>query len=168
MTIEVSFTNEYMSEDGNKNLVYLKKNQLHISNQIDPKFLPFFKEMVAEYDEIVYFEHDKPVCPHCNVEMNSNGSRESKPNMLEGIRIKQYVCPICGKTQTTSLKEFIPRNCNYSYDIVTKGLIYDCIGYLPYEAKSGFIEFENDVPIDRRTVYYLQSEYADAFLKEQE
>ena len=65
MKFEVSFTNEYMSEDIDKTLVYLKKNQLHISNTIDPKFLPFFKEMISEDDEIVYFEHDKPLCPHC-------------------------------------------------------------------------------------------------------
>ena len=88
--------------------------------------------------------------------------------MIEGIRKKQYVCPKCRKTKVTSLNDFIPENSNYSFDIAEKGLKYSCFGYLPYEVKSEIIELENDVEMNRQTVYYLESKNIDKFLKKHE
>ena len=65
MTTKLSFTNENMCDDGNKILVYLQKDQLHVSNQINPKYISFFKEIIPEHGEIIYFEHDTPICPEC-------------------------------------------------------------------------------------------------------
>lgn len=168
MTLKISFTEESLSDGDDKTLVYLEKNQLFVSNIIDVKYLNFFKEIMPEFNEIVIFEHDTPSCPKCGADMAPNGSRKAKPNMLEGVRKEQYVCPDCGKSKVTYLTEFIPLNCNYSRDIAEKGLNYDCFGYLSYESKSEMIEFENGIKIPRQTVYYLESEYTDAFLKRQE
>ena len=165
MTNKLSFTDVNMCDDGNKILLYLEKDQLHVSNQINPKYISFFKEIMPEHGEIVYFEHDTPVCPECGTKMDLNGSRQSKLNMIEGILKKQYVCPECRKTKVTSLNDFIPENCNYSFDIAEKGLKYSCFGYLPYEVKSEIIELENDVEMNRQTVYYLESKNIDKFLK---
>lgn len=168
MNINISFTEEDLCEDVNKILVYSDVDQLHVSNLIDPKRLNFFKEIMPEYSEVVVFEHNTPICPECETEMNSNGSRKAKPNMLKGVRKKQYICPNCGKTKVTSWDDFIPLNCNYSVDIAEKGLNYSCFGYLPYEAKSEIIELENEVEMKRQTVYYLESKYIDAYLKRHE
>ena len=51
----------------------------------------FFKDILPEFSEVVYFEHDDPVCPKCGCIMGSNGSRKSKPNKLEGIRKKNNI-----------------------------------------------------------------------------
>ena len=168
MTSNLSFTVESMCDDGNKIVVYLEKDQIYVSNQINPKFISFFKEILPEYGEIVYFEHDTSVCPECGTQMYLNGSRKAKPNMIAGIRKKQYVCPKCGKTKVTQLNDFIPENSNYSIDIAEKGLKYSCFGYLPYEVKSQIIELENDVKMRWQTVYYLESKCVDAFLKKHE
>ena len=152
MKIKISFTNEDMYVGSNKILLYLEKDQLFISNTINPKFLPLLKEMIPEYNEIVYFEQKKPVCPNCKIEMDFNGSRDVKPNMLEGVRKKQYICSKCGKTKVTNLNNYIPKNSNYSHDIGEKGLNYDYIGYLSYESKSELIELENDINIRTRTI----------------
>lgn len=39
--------------------------------------------------------------------MDDNVSRKAKPNKLEGIRKKQYICPKCGKSHVTTLEPFI-------------------------------------------------------------
>ena len=118
--------------------------------------------------EIIYFEHITPVCPNCGVKMNSNGSKKSKPNMHNHVRKKQYKCPKCNKSKITSIEDYIPKNSNYSYDIVEKGLNYDTITYMPYEAKSEIINLENNIKIPRQTVYYHESTYTGEFLKRQE
>lgn len=52
----------------------------------------FFQEYCSDYyTEIVYYEYEKPLCPKCNILMNSNGSRVAKPNKWEGIRIKTII-----------------------------------------------------------------------------
>ena len=134
MNIEISFTDKCLDEVSNKSLCELKVN------------------------EIVYFEHDRPQCPRCGSDMDDNGSREVKPNKLEGIRKKQYICPDCKKTQVTSLEPFISKYSNYSYDICEKGLNYDYIDYLSYSKKSELIKFESNIKIARSTVYYHESE----------
>ena len=101
-------------------------------------------------------------------EMDSNGSRESKPNKLEGIRKKQYICSKCNKTHLTSLEPFISRYSNYSHDICEKRLNYDYISYLSYDKKRELINFENNIKIARQTIYYHESTYDEAFLKRQE
>ena len=168
MQINLSFTDYFMEDDINKTLCYFKKDQLFLSNIVDIKWIDFFKDILPEFSEIIYFEYNKPECPNCGCEMSPNGSRESKPNKLEGIRKKQYVCPKCNKTYLTSLEPFINRYSNYSHDICEKGLNYDYIGYLSYDKKRELINFENNIKIARQTVYYHESTYDETFLKKQE
>ena len=86
-----------MNEILNKPLYFYESGRLNVSNIIDPDDLDFFDEYFGEYyEEIVYYEHDRPLCLNCNISMNSNGSRPAKPNKWDGIRKKQYICPICG------------------------------------------------------------------------
>ena len=47
--------------------------------------LVFIKDLLPEFSEIIYFEHDRP-CPECGVDMPNNDSRKVKPNKLEDIR----------------------------------------------------------------------------------
>lgn len=168
MQIQISFTDKYLDEVNNKSLCELKDDQLFISNIIDIKHIDFFKDILPEFNEIVYFEHDRPQCPRCGSDMDDNGSREVKPNKLEGIRKKQYICPDCKKTQVTSLEPFISKYSNYSYDICEKGLNYDYIDYLSYGKKSELIKFESNIKIARSTVYYHESIYDQVFIRRQE
>ena len=58
-------------------------------NLISPDDLDFFQAYFGDYySEIVYYEYKRPLCPKCNISMNSNGSRPAKPNKWEGIRKK--------------------------------------------------------------------------------
>ena len=168
MQLNLSFTDNDMNEVFNKTLCEFKDGQLFLSNIVDIKHINFFKEILPEFSEIVYFEHDIPICPNCDCEMDSNGSRRAKPNKLEGIRKKQYICPNCGKTLLTSLEPFISKFSNFSNDICEKGLYYDYIGYLSYGKKQELIRLENNVKIGRSTVYYHTSVYGESFLKRQE
>ena len=54
--------------------------------------LCFFKDLLPEFSEIIYFEHEMPVCPECGANMVDNGSRKVKPNKIEGIRKKNNMC----------------------------------------------------------------------------
>jgi len=75
-----------MNEIVNKPLYFFDDDQINISNSIHPDDLGFFEEYYSEYySEIVYYEYDRPVCPKCGSSMNSNGSRQAKPNKWEGI-----------------------------------------------------------------------------------
>lgn len=168
MKLKISFTDEYMCDVSNIILCELEDGQLFISNNIDIKHIDFFKDILPEFNEIVFFEHDRPECPKCGTTMNDNGSRKVKPNKLEGIRKKQYICPECNKTYVTSLEPFISKYSTYSYDICEKGLNYDYIGYLSYDKKRELIKFENDIKIARQTIYYHESTYDELFLKRQE
>ena len=118
MKPKISFIDEYMGEVSNKTLCELKEGQLFISNIINIKHINFFKDIISEFDEIIYYKHDKPTYPRCGCDMLDNGSREIKTNKLECIRKKQYICPNCNKTQVTSLEPYISKYSNYSYDIM--------------------------------------------------
>lgn len=168
MQIKISFTDDTLGEEINKTLCYLKDDQLFLSNVIDIKHINFFNDILPEFTEIVYFEHDTPICSVCHCEMSENGSREAKPNKLEGIRKKQYLCPECHKTTVTSLEPFISKFCNYSNDICEKGLNYNYINYMSYGKKKELIHLENEINIARSTVYYHESIYSESFLKRQE
>ncbi|WP_296884205.1 hypothetical protein [uncultured Methanobrevibacter sp.] len=99
----------------NKPLYFIESDQLNVCNLISPDDLGFFQEYYRDYyTEIVYYEYERPICPKCDISMNSNGSRSAKPNKWEGIRKKQYICPECGKTHFTSLENFIKRYSNYT------------------------------------------------------
>ena len=100
--------------------------------------------------------------------MNSNGSRWTKPNKWEGIRKKQYICPDCNKTQVTSLENFIKRYSNYTRSICEKALEYESISYLSYQKKSELIGLENGIQLNRQTVYYHESTYANSFITQKE
>ena len=130
MQLKISFADCYLEDDIGKTLCYFKNDQLFLSNIVDIKWIDFFKDILSEFGEIIYFEHYRPECSNCGFEMNDNGSRESKPNKQKEIRKKQYICPKCGKTHLTSLESFISRYSNYSYDICERGLNYDYISYL--------------------------------------
>jgi len=85
--------------------------------------------------------------------MNSNGSRRSKPNKWKEIRKKQYICPVCGKTHYTNLKNFIKRYSNYTCAIYQKSIEYKSIGYLSYQKKVEFIKLENRISLNHQTAY---------------
>lgn len=168
MQLKISFTDNGLEETGNKIICHLEDDQLYLSNIVDLKHIGFFKDILPEFSEIVYFEHDRPVCPRCGSDMVDNGSREVKPNKLDGIRKKQYVCPDCQKSKVTSLEPFISKYCNFSNDICEKGLNYEYIGSLSYGKKKELIHFENNIKISRSTVYYHESVFSEEFLKRQE
>lgn len=168
MQLQISFTDEYLGEEVNKTICFLKGDQLFLSNEIDIKHIGFFQETLPEFSEIVYFEHNKPICPNCGADMGDNGSRKVKPNKMEGIRKKQYRCPDCGKTQVTSLEPFISKFRNFSNDVCEKGLNYDYIGIISYGKKKELIWLENDINIARSTIFSHESIFSESFLKRQE
>ena len=125
----------------------------------------FFNEYYGEfYDEIVYYEYERPLCPNCKNSMNSNGSRISKPNKWEGIRKKQYICPVCGKTHYTNLENFIKRYSNYTHAICQKAIEYESISYLSYQKKVEFIKLENQISLNRQTAFYHESKYGKSLI----
>ena len=142
MNIKISFTDDNLEEVNNKTICYSKNDKLFLSNTIDIKHIDSIKQIFPDFKEIVYFEHNRPVCPNCGCEMSDNGSREHKPNKIKGIRKEQYQCPDCNKTQVTSLEPFISKYCNYSNDIAEKALNYDFFGLISYEKKCELIDFE--------------------------
>ena len=163
------FTTNNINDIVNKPLYFFDDDRLNVSNIIHPDDLGFLETYYGEfYSEIVYYEYDRPVCPKCGSSMNSNGSRRAKPNKWEGIRKKQYICPDCKKTQVTSLENFIKRYSNYTRAICQKALEYESISYLPYQKKSELIELENGIRLNRQTVYYHESTYADSFITQKE
>ena len=112
-------------------MYFIESDQLNVCNLISPDDLDFFQAYFGDYySEIVYYEYKRPLCPKCNISMNSNGSRPAKPNKWEGIHTKQYICPECGKTHFTSLENFIKRYSNYTCAICEKSLEYESITYL--------------------------------------
>ena len=166
--INISFTDDSLDGKVNKTLAQYKNGQLFLSNVVDIKYICFFKDLLPEFTEIVYFEDEKPVCPHCGCEMNSNGSKEAHPNKLDGILKKQYICPDCGKTLFTSLEPFISKYHTFSNDICEKGLDYDYIDRLSYGKKRELIVFENDVKIARSTIHYHETIFSEQYIKRQE
>ena len=168
MNLKISITYEDMEVNDDKTICFIDGDRLFLSNIVDIKHVGFFKDLLPEFSEIVYFEHDRPVCPECGADMADNGSRKVKPNKIEGIRKKQYACPDCQKTKVTSLEPFISKFCNYSNDICERGLLYDYIGLLSYEKKGEMIYLEHGVKIPRQTTYYHESIFSEAFLKRQE
>ncbi len=153
----------------NKPLYFFDCDQLNVRNLISPDDLDFFEEYYHDYyTEIVYYEYDRPVCPNCNSSMSSNGSRPAKPNKWENIRKKQYLCPECGKTRTTSLENFIKRYSNYTLSICKKSLEYESIAYLSYQKKAELIEIENGIKLSRQTAYYHESKYSESFITQKE
>ena len=163
------FTTNNINDIVNKPLYFFDDDRLNVSNIIHPDDLGFFDTYYGEYySEIVYYEYDRPICLKCGSSMNSNGSRKAKPNKWEGIRKKQYICPNCNKTQVTSLENFIKRYSNYTRYNCEKALEYESISYLPYQKKAELIELENGIRLNRQTVYYHESTYADSFITQKE
>ena len=169
MLSETPFTINNMNDILNKPLYFFESGRLNVSNIINPDDLDFFDEYYGEfYDEIVYYEYNRPLCPNCNISMNSNGSRPYKPNKWDEIRKKQYICPICGKTHYTSLENFIKRYSNYTRAICIKAVEYESISYLSYQKKAEIIKLEHGLSLNRQTIYYHESVYADSFITQKE
>ena len=163
------FTSYNIVDILNKPLYFIESDQLNVCNLISPDDLSFFQEYYNDYyTEIVYYEYERPLCPKCNISMNSNGSRPAKPNKWEGIRKKQYICPECGKTHFTSLENFIKRYSNYTRVICEKSLEYESITYLSYQKKAEIIKLENGIQLNRQTVYYHESTYDTSFITQKE
>ena len=163
------FTSYNIVDIFNKPLYYFDFDQLNVCNLISPDDLSFFYEYYDDYyAEIVYYEYNRPLCPNCDILMNNNGSRPAKPNKWEGIRKKQYICPECGKTHVTSLENFIKRYSNYTLAICKKSLEYESIAYLSYQKKAELIKLENELKLNRRTVYYHESKYLESFITQKE
>ena len=163
------FTSYNIVDILNKPLYFIESEQLNVCNLISPDDLGFFQEYYGDYyTEIVYYEYERPLCPKCNISMNSNGSRPAKPNKWGSIRKKQYICPECGKTHFTSLENFIKRYSNYTRAICEKSLEYESIAYLSYQKKAEIIKFENGIRLNRQTVYYHESTYDTTFITQKE
>ena len=163
------FTSYNIVDILNKPLYFIESDQLNVCNLISPDDLSFFQEYYNDYyTEIVYYEYERPLCPKCNISMNSNGSRPAKPNKWEGIRKKQYICPECGKTHFTSFENFIKRYSNYTRSICEKSLEYESITYLSYQKKAEIIKLENGIQLNRQTVYYHESTYDTSFITQKE
>ena len=162
-------TTNIINDIVNKSLYYFEGDQLNVSNRINPDDLDFFEKYhYGCYSEIVYYEHERPVCPKCGSSMNSNGSRVAKPNKWDGIRKRQYICPECNKTQVTNLEEHIRRYSNYTRAICQKALEYESICYLPYQKKAEIIKLENNISLNRQTVYYHESQYSEHYITQKE
>ena len=169
MTSKQPFTKYNIVEPTDKHLYYIESGKLNLPNTFSPDDLEFFYKYFGDkFTEIIYFEPERPICSNCGVPMNSNGSRVAKPNMKKNIRKKQYICPKCGKTHTTSLENFIKRNSNYTYSICEKALEYEKIEYISYQKKSELIELENNIKLNRQTVYYHESTYTDTYITQKE
>ena len=98
MLSKIHFTLNNLNDILNKPLYFFEDGRLNVSNVINPDDLDFFDEYCGEcYDEIVYYEYGRPLCPDCKNSMNSNGFRRSKPNKWEGLRKKQNICPVVEK-----------------------------------------------------------------------
>jgi hypothetical protein len=70
-------------------LYFIDSYQLNVCNLISQDDLGFFQEHYGDYyTEIIYYEYKRPLCPECNISMNSNGYRPAKPNKYEGIHKK--------------------------------------------------------------------------------
>lgn len=163
------FTSTNIVDILNKPLYFFDCDQLNVCNLINPDDLGFFQEYYEDnYTEIIYYEYNRPLCPNCNSSMSSNGSRPAKPNKWDNIRKKQYICPECGKTHTTSLENFIKRYSNYSRAICEKSLEYESITYLSYQKKAELIKLENGIRLTRQTAYYHESTYAESFITKKE
>ena len=81
MLSKYPFTTNIMNDILNKPLYFFDDDQLNVSNSIHPDDLGFFEEYYGEYySKIVYYEYDRPIYPKCGNSMNSNGSRQAKPN----------------------------------------------------------------------------------------
>ena len=135
-------------------------------NLISPDDLGFFQEYYGSYyTEIVYYEYERPICPKCDISMNSNGSRPAKPNKWEGIRKKQYTCPECGKTHFTSLENFMKKIFQL-YACNLRKITRIRIHYLHVlsKKKAEIIKLENEIRLNRQTVYYHESTYDESFI----
>ena len=163
------FTVNNIVEATDKHFYYIESGKLNLPNTFSPDDLDFFQKYYGDkYTEIIYFEPERPICSNCCVPMNSNWSRVAKPNMKKNIRKKQYICPECGKTHITSLENFIKRNGNYTYSICEKALEYEKIAYISYQKKSELIELENNIKLNRQTVHYHESTYANTYITRKE
>lgn len=163
------FTSYNIVDILNKPLYFIESDQLNVCNLISPDDLGFFQEYYRDYyTEIVYYEYERPICPKCDISMNSNGSRPAKPNKWEGIRKKQYICPECGKTHFTSLENFIKRYSNYTRAICEKSLEYESITHMSYQKKAEIIKLENGIRLNRQTAYYHESTYDKSFITQKE
>ena len=70
------FTSNNFVDILNKPLYFFDCDRLNVCNLINPDDLNFFREYYCDYyTEIVYYEYDRPLCPNCNITMNSNGYR---------------------------------------------------------------------------------------------
>ena len=169
MNSKKPFTKYTIVEPTDKYFYFIESWKLNLPNTFSPDDLDFFQKYYGDkYSEIIYFEYERPICPNCGVSMNSNGSRPVKPNMKKNIRKKQYICPKCGKTHCTSLENFIKRNSNYTYSICEKALEYEKIEYSSYQKKAELIELENNIKLNRQTVYYHESTYANTYIIQKE
>ena len=52
--------------------------------------------------------------------------------------------------------------------IYEKSLEYESIAYLSYQKKAELIKLENELKLNRRTVYYHESKYLESFITQKE
>ena len=80
------FTENNMSEDAYIVLCHMRKNELYVSNKINIEHADIFYSLRLDFEEIVYYEHSRHICPKCKTEMSENGSQSASPNKLKSFR----------------------------------------------------------------------------------
>ena len=159
-------------EDFIKYCIIAEKNDLSISNIVDPDLVEKFIEIGNLFNfelKITIFDH-REYDPEFMETHTKNGLVDFKLNNKYWVKKQtyKYLSKNRVKYCRTLWNEYIDKFCNYARKIKQKGLKYSQITYISYESKSEIINLENDINISRQTIYLTEKSITPLYIIEKE
>jgi len=168
MTLTLPQNNFLLEEVYNPPISFVN-DEIHITNNNNPKIIDDLKEIYGKDIEIRYIKRTN-TCPICNTEIGCNGTKKFKLNKKYTIKKQKYYCKnkACQHYFTTKIDKFIPTGCNYTFEIQMGGLIIAGIDYSSCEKKSELINHYSEINISRQTTYYHMNKRSEEYLIKRE
>lgn len=162
------------AEDVFKSNVNLEKDKLIVDPSVSPSFIRELKKLVQRDIKIIYSDGEELECLLCGKILSKNSFRHRLLNKSELVHLQRYKCPgeKCGYEKVTNIDHFVPKGCNYEYEVRYDPIKQSEISYKSLEKISENIGIKYQVTPSRQTILnfldnegeeYLEKECADLF-----
>lgn len=149
----------YHVDDFKKFLILGGGNELYVSNQMDPKIVINFLEIMSDEIKVIIFDPLEYQGGN-TIDLKRNGRCVFKLNKKYKIWKQKYYYYSKNrvKYKTTMWEEHIKKNCNYTKDIQSFRFMQSQIFYTSYENTAELINEDKNLNISRQSMYNYERE----------
>lgn len=150
-----------------KDFDFDKTTTVILPDVVSPDFILFLKHLVGSNFEVLY-ERTDLTCPVCGSKLYKHDKRVFKPNMVNNVRKRTYICSNedCGEFVQPDLSQYMLPESNYTKNVRLWGIKLDSIGDLSYDKKSELYTAFTGCTLPKSTCYEHQDIESNEYINE--